>query len=226
MPPESNLQLDRVTHVSLVDEPAVSDSEFVVMKAAEGEPPASIEEALSDQDAEQSNEDPNMDDEKIEELVEGVEKAAEAAADAAESAEEAAEAASAEPDEGGSGTEETPEGETPEGGQETQEENQVSEATQERLEQLEEMAVEAGLIEEDEALTQEGQETEEAEEDLPEDVEKRLEAIEKGLQREAEDGGGRKGEASALDSLGDDDITKSATGTKDIMGQVKKSGGD
>lgn len=44
--PDPNLILDRVTHVSLVDEPAVGDSEFVVMKRADEEDPESIEDAL------------------------------------------------------------------------------------------------------------------------------------------------------------------------------------
>lgn len=38
--PNGNLILDRVTHVSLVDDPAVGESEWVVMKHADAEPPS------------------------------------------------------------------------------------------------------------------------------------------------------------------------------------------
>lgn len=45
--PEPNLILDRVTHVSLVDDPAVADSEFLVMKRAGEDGPEGFDEAMS-----------------------------------------------------------------------------------------------------------------------------------------------------------------------------------
>lgn len=43
---DPNLILDRVTHVSLVDEPAVGDSEFVVMKRTGEDAPENLQDAL------------------------------------------------------------------------------------------------------------------------------------------------------------------------------------
>lgn len=63
-----NLWLDRVTHVSLVDEPAVGDSEFVVMKHEEAADLEDIQEAL---DTVSKEDDENMTDSDLEQLLAG-----------------------------------------------------------------------------------------------------------------------------------------------------------
>lgn len=278
--PKQNLWLDRVTHVSLVDEPEVGDSKFMVMKRDDDETPEGIEDALetlkagrelsrgniqtladihqqisgqhpaaaeklegflrekaSEDELEQILSDSNMSDKDISELVEAVEKnnsaveqAAEAATEAAEAAAEAAEAATADPS-GGEG------GEDPEGGQEAGGSeggeggsDALSEAAQERIQELEGMAVEAGLLEEDE-VTEFGQEDgQEGGEELDEATEKRLNAIEKALDGQGDDGGdGRAGSASILDGQQDGPadgyVSKGRSGSaqvKDIMGAVQE----
>jgi prefoldin subunit 5 len=280
--PDQNLWLDRVTHVSLVDEPEVGDSQFMVMKRDGDETPEGIEEALetlkagrelsqsniqtladihqqisgqhpaaaeklegflrekaSEDELEQILSDSTMTDKDIEELVEAVEKnnsaveqAAEAATEAAEAAAEAAEAATAGSGEGQEGEG----GSDPEGGQEAGGSeggeggsDALSDAAKERIQELEGLAVEAGLIEEDE-VTEFGQEDgQEGDADLDEATEKRLNAIEKALDGQGEEG--RAGSASILDGQGDGPaegyVSKGRSGStqvKDIMGAVQQEG--
>lgn len=226
--PDPNLILDVVNFVSLVDDPAVGDSEWVVMKRADGQQPENIQEALemAEKGRAQGTDktdggDTDMDDEKLEELVKSVAKSAEAAEQAAESAESAAEAAQE------ASVETSPEGEAEGQGGEGQEETpDISSEVLDRIESLETRLQEQGVLGDGEG--EEAPEGEAAEatdgggsaEEAESDVEKRLASIEKSLEQ-----GGRKGTAGV--EVDRDDVVKTASGVegKDTLSAVQKFAG-
>lgn len=223
--------------MSLVDDPAVGESEWVVMKRAGDDTPDSIQEALEQvqkdsQDGQASSQlfgDSTMgSDPDINELVEQMEQTAKAASEAAEAASEAADAATEETESADSPDEpsieelqeriDELEGQQDPEGQESQEaegQDGLSEEARGRIQSLEEQAVEAGILDEEETTDWESQE-QEGDSDLPEQTEKRLNSIEKALDGE----GHREGQASALD--GEDWVEKdSGQPVKDIRSAVE-----
>ena len=196
------VEFDRVTHVSIVDDPAVQAASFVVAKSASGQ--YGSEEVTMDQDTE----------ERFDELETLVQKSAESAEAAAESAEEAQTAAE-EAAENATPDDDSGDGGGPDGGSDALDavedlradlENSGvlgdpsdggdgdgggdgTDLDQETLDEL----VEAGVLDEEDVADLEGGGA---------DVEKRIARIEKALQNG--DHGGRRGTATQLDGLGDD----------------------